>query len=182
MLPPTLHGPGSTYMAGTPPSPPSPPSVTPPLPLPLLALGNSPMSAPMQGWSPLAAVQSPSDGGWYVSPWHAATRHTKAPAETKLFVPMVSHYEGGTHPGVENGPPPRRPRSKRENGTMENGFRYVVVACVLTGLLALMSGCGLVSAVANPKVAWAVNDPAGMAVVVRREDAAETTAKQVDRI
>jgi hypothetical protein len=61
-------------------------------------------------------------------------------------------------------------------------LRCAIVTCVLLGLLSLMSGCGLVSAVANPKVAWAVQDPAGMAVVVRREDAADTTAKQVDRI
>jgi prefoldin subunit 5 len=35
---------------------------------------------------------------------------------------------------------------------------------------------------ANPKVAWAIQDPAPMSVVVRRADAAEATAKQVDRI
>jgi len=37
-------------------------------------------------------------------------------------------------------------------------------------------------AMANPKVAWAIQDPAPMSVVVRRADAAEATAKQVDRI
>ncbi|MGH7295149.1 MAG: hypothetical protein ACRELB_09460 [Polyangiaceae bacterium] len=45
-----------------------------------------------------------------------------------------------------------------------------------------MTGCGALSAMANPKVAWAIGDPAPMSVVVRRADAAEATAKQVDRI
>ena len=45
-----------------------------------------------------------------------------------------------------------------------------------------MTGCGALSAMANPKVAWAIQDPAPMSVVVRRADAAEATAKQVDRI
>jgi hypothetical protein len=67
-------------------------------------------------------------------------------------------------------------------GASQPLLRCALVTCVLFGLLSLMSGCGLVSAVANPKVAWAIQDPAGMAVVVRREDAADTTAKQVDRI
>jgi flagellar motility protein MotE (MotC chaperone) len=52
----------------------------------------------------------------------------------------------------------------------------------LSGLLSLMTGCGALSAMANPKVAWAIQDPAPMSVVVRRADAAEATAKQVDRI
>ncbi len=49
-------------------------------------------------------------------------------------------------------------------------------------LLALTTGCGAISAAANPKVAWALNDPAPMRVVVRRADAAEKTAKEVDRV
>jgi prefoldin subunit 5 len=61
-------------------------------------------------------------------------------------------------------------------------MRYAVMICAFFGLLSLMTGCGLVSAVANPKVAWAIQDPAGMSVVVRRADAADATAKQVDRI
>src|ERR1039458_8002193 len=56
------------------------------------------------------------------------------------------------------------------------------VLCATIGMLFLMTGCGMLSAVANPKVAWAFTDPAPMAVVVRRADAAEATAKQVDRI
>ncbi len=54
--------------------------------------------------------------------------------------------------------------------------------CATIGMLFLMTGCGMLSAVANPKVAWALQDPAPMSVVVRRADAAEATAKQVDRI
>jgi hypothetical protein len=57
-----------------------------------------------------------------------------------------------------------------------------VLLCATVGMLFLMTGCGMLSAVANPKVAWAFNDPAPMTVVVRRADAAEATAKQVDRV
>ena len=49
-------------------------------------------------------------------------------------------------------------------------------------MLVFGSGCGLLSAAANPKVAWAINDPAPMTVVVRRADAAEKTATEVDRL
>ena len=61
-------------------------------------------------------------------------------------------------------------------------LRLVASICALTGLLSVMTGCGALSAMANPKVAWAIQDPAPMSVVVRRADAAEATAKQVDRI
>src|SRR5579883_1357521 len=61
-------------------------------------------------------------------------------------------------------------------------LRYVVTISALLGLLSVMTGCGALSAMANPKVAWAIQDPAPMSVVVRRADAAEATAKQVDRI
>ncbi len=57
-----------------------------------------------------------------------------------------------------------------------------VLLCATIGMLFLMTGCGMLSAVANPKVAWAFGDPAPMSVVVRRADAAEATAKQVDRV
>jgi hypothetical protein len=54
---------------------------------------------------------------------------------------------------------------------------------VATGVLVITStGCGLLSAVGNPKVAWAIQDPAPMSVVVRRADAASTTAQEVDRL
>lgn len=49
-------------------------------------------------------------------------------------------------------------------------------------LLALGTGCGALKAAANPKVAWAINDPAPMSVVVRRADVAEKTAQEVDRL
>ncbi|HEX3342918.1 MAG TPA: hypothetical protein VHS09_00045 [Polyangiaceae bacterium] len=61
-------------------------------------------------------------------------------------------------------------------------LRLVASVCALFGLLSVMTGCGALSAMANPKVAWAIQDPAPMSVVVRRADAAEATAKQVDRI
>jgi hypothetical protein len=50
------------------------------------------------------------------------------------------------------------------------------------GVLLTTTGCGVLSAVANPKVAWAIQDPAPMSVVVRRADAASTTAQEVDRL
>jgi hypothetical protein len=49
-------------------------------------------------------------------------------------------------------------------------------------LLATSTGCGAIAAAANPKVAWAISDPAPMSVVVRRADVAEKTALQVDRV
>ncbi len=49
-------------------------------------------------------------------------------------------------------------------------------------LLSVGTGCGALKAAANPKSAWAISDPAPMAVVVRRADAAEGTAKEVDRL
>src|SRR5271166_1571027 len=61
-------------------------------------------------------------------------------------------------------------------------LRPAATICALFGLLLSMTGCGALGAMANPKVAWAIQDPAPMSVVVRRADAAEATAKQVDRI
>jgi hypothetical protein len=61
-------------------------------------------------------------------------------------------------------------------------LRIAVSICALCGLLFAMTGCGALGAMANPKVAWAIQDPAPMSVVVRRADAADATAKQVDRI
>jgi hypothetical protein len=61
-------------------------------------------------------------------------------------------------------------------------LRLAASICALLGLLFVMTGCGALGAMANPKVAWAIQDPAPMSVVVRRADAAEATANQVDRI
>jgi hypothetical protein len=55
-------------------------------------------------------------------------------------------------------------------------------AALLLTLLSFGTGCGALSAMANPKVAWALNDPAPMDVVVRRVDAAEATGTEVDRL
>jgi hypothetical protein len=49
-------------------------------------------------------------------------------------------------------------------------------------LLSLTTGCGMLGAMANPKVAWAIQDPAPMSVVVKRADAASTTASEVERL
>lgn len=48
--------------------------------------------------------------------------------------------------------------------------------------LSVGTGCGALKAAANPKVAWALNDPAPMSVVVRRADVAEKTSQEVDRL
>ena len=48
-----------------------------------------------------------------------------------------------------------------------------VALCATLGILFLMTGCGVLGAMANPKVAWAVGDPAPMTIVVRRADAAD---------
>lgn len=61
-------------------------------------------------------------------------------------------------------------------------LRIAAFVCAAGGLLSFMTGCGALSAMANPKVAWAIQDPAPMSVVVRRADAADATAKQVDRL
>jgi hypothetical protein len=67
-------------------------------------------------------------------------------------------------------------------GRAAGPLRLAATICALFGLLFIMTGCGALGAMANPKVAWAIQDPAPMSVVVRRADAAEATAKQVDRI
>jgi hypothetical protein len=54
---------------------------------------------------------------------------------------------------------------------------------VLAAVMLLFgSGCGAAKAAINPKVAWALKDPAPMSVVVRRADAAEKTSHEVDRL
>jgi hypothetical protein len=67
-------------------------------------------------------------------------------------------------------------------GRAAKPLRLASTISALFGLLFIMTGCGALGAMANPKVAWAIQDPAPMSVVVRRADAAEATAKQVDRI
>lgn len=61
-------------------------------------------------------------------------------------------------------------------------LRRFVASSVLAALLVSASGCAFVSAATNPKVIWAVNDPAPMTLVVRRADAAEHVASEVDRL
>jgi hypothetical protein len=62
-------------------------------------------------------------------------------------------------------------------------FAQVLGTTVFMGtVLATSSGCGALGAMANPKVAWAIQDPAPMTVVVRRADAAAATSKEIDRL
>ena len=56
--------------------------------------------------------------------------------------------------------------------------RAVLAAALLSG----STGCGALSALTNPKAAWAVQEPAPMAVILRRADAARATATNVDRL
>lgn len=49
-------------------------------------------------------------------------------------------------------------------------------------MLAAGTGCSAMAALTNPKAAWAINEPAPMAVVLRRGDAARATATNVDRL
>lgn len=60
--------------------------------------------------------------------------------------------------------------------------KNAVICGALVGGLVTSTGCGAIKAAANPKVAWALNDPAPMSVVVRRADMAEKTAENVDRL
>jgi hypothetical protein len=61
-------------------------------------------------------------------------------------------------------------------------LRALGCSAFLAGVLAIASGCGSLGAMANPKVAWAASDPANMTIVVRRADAAASTATEVDRL
>lgn len=49
-------------------------------------------------------------------------------------------------------------------------------------LLPFTTGCGMMSALANPKAAWALQEPAPMSVVLRRADAARATGMNVQRL
>ncbi len=68
------------------------------------------------------------------------------------------------------------------NHVLVRWLNAVGCTAFLCSLLALGTGCGAIKAAANPKVAWALNDPAPMSVVVRRADVAEKTAQEVDRL
>jgi hypothetical protein len=58
-----------------------------------------------------------------------------------------------------------------------------VGALLLVGALAGGGlGCGALSAMGNPKAAWALNEPAPMSVVIRRAEVARATALQVKRL
>jgi len=59
----------------------------------------------------------------------------------------------------------------------------VVFHVGLVGTIAVAStGCGALSALTNPKAAWALDESAPMGVVMRRAEVANQTAKQVDRL
>src|SRR5262245_51564477 len=68
------------------------------------------------------------------------------------------------------------------NQVLRRWASALVTTVVLCLLVVFGTGCGALKAAANPKVAWALNDPAPMSVVVRRADVAEKTATEVDRL
>ena len=56
-------------------------------------------------------------------------------------------------------------------------------SAVFLGLvLTTSTGCGALAAIGNPKVMWAIQDPAPMTVVVRRADVADATVQEVNRL
>lgn len=55
-------------------------------------------------------------------------------------------------------------------------------AALAASLLSASAGCGVFSAIGNPKAAFALQEPAPMAVILRRADAARATATNVDRL
>jgi hypothetical protein len=63
-----------------------------------------------------------------------------------------------------------------------NSVIGVLPALVLGAFAFGSTGCGALSAMADPRLAWAIKDPAPMSVVVRRADAAEDTSKEVTRL
>lgn len=71
---------------------------------------------------------------------------------------------------------------KKLTGLSGRWLEAIAMPAILVGLLSFGTGCGAIKAAANPKVAWAINDPAPMSVVVRRADVAEKTSKEVDRL
>lgn len=58
----------------------------------------------------------------------------------------------------------------------------LAVAVISGFLLATSTGCGALGAMSNPKVAFALNEPAPLSVVVRRATTAKQTAENVDRL
>ena len=69
------------------------------------------------------------------------------------------------------------------DGSAWVGRALFVAQVGIVGAFALGStGCGALAAMANPKAAWAFNEPAPMGVVVRRAEVASATADQVERL
>ncbi len=66
--------------------------------------------------------------------------------------------------------------------TRTSAVGFVHLALLGGSLVAFGSGCGAITAAGNPKLAWAVTEPAPLNVVVRRADAAETTSAEVNRL
>ena len=59
---------------------------------------------------------------------------------------------------------------------------FLVHAGLAASLGISATGCGALSALTNPKAAWALDESAPMSVVMRRAEVANATAKQVDRL
>jgi hypothetical protein len=60
--------------------------------------------------------------------------------------------------------------------------RRTLSFALAAALLSTSTGCGVFSALTNPKAAWALQEPAPMALILRRADAARATAAHLDRL
>src|SRR5262249_9149868 len=81
--------------------------------------------------------------------------------------------------------PYRRPRARATSIMLHHNRAPLRLAAelVLAGcLLSTTAGCGVFSAIGNPKAAFALQEPAPMSVILRRAAAARATATNVDRL
>src|SRR5687767_14365 len=60
--------------------------------------------------------------------------------------------------------------------------RWLGTLAVMVAMLGGGTGCSLIAGAANPKAAFAIQEPATMSVVVRRAEVAQATAREVDRL
>jgi hypothetical protein len=59
-------------------------------------------------------------------------------------------------------------------------FAFLRLGLVIAALP--LTGCSFVSAITNPKAAWALNEPTPLSVVLRRAEVANATAREIDRL
>ncbi len=74
------------------------------------------------------------------------------------------------------------PRSDEAAMIIRPIFTSLAAAFAASVILSTTTGCGVISAIGNPKAAWALQEPAPMAVILRRADVARATATNIDRL